>query len=103
VNEKTVLPSAEDLKLEKVHEGLIKGVEAFSPENLKPTKTREPASATEGNFKCTVQSQLLAMVNAPLFKNTAILAYQPSDNLINRHIYFYIIKISFKIFYDPFN
>jgi hypothetical protein len=47
VHEKVVLPSAEDLKQEKVHEGLLKGVETFSPDHLKPTKTREPASATE--------------------------------------------------------
>ena len=48
VHEKVVLPTAEDLKQEKVHESLLQGVETFSPDHLKPTKTREPASATEG-------------------------------------------------------
>lgn len=47
VHEKVVLPTAEDLKQEKVHESLLQGVETFSPDHLKPTKTREPASATE--------------------------------------------------------
>ena len=51
VTEKQVLPSAEDLKAEKTHESLLQGVETFSPEKLNPTKTREPASATDGNFK----------------------------------------------------
>lgn len=47
VHEKVVLPTAEDLKQEKVHESLLQGVETFSADHLKPTKTREPASATE--------------------------------------------------------
>lgn len=53
VTEKQVLPSAEDLKAEKTHESLLQGVETFSPEKLNPTKTREPASATDGNFNST--------------------------------------------------
>jgi len=44
VNEKNVLPSAEDLKSEKTHESLLKGVETFTPDNLKKVKTAEPAS-----------------------------------------------------------
>jgi len=44
VAEKNVLPSAEDLKQEKLHEGVFKGVEGFTPDKLKPTTTREAAS-----------------------------------------------------------
>jgi len=44
VSEKNILPSAEDLKAEKVHEGVLKGVEGFAPDQLKQTKTREAAS-----------------------------------------------------------
>lgn len=51
VTEKVVLPSAEDLKAEKTHESLLQGVETFSPEKLNPTKTREPASASDGKLK----------------------------------------------------
>ena len=44
MSEKNILPSAEDLKAEKVHEGVLKGVEGFTPDKLKQTKTREAAS-----------------------------------------------------------
>merc|ERR1712095_177361 len=37
VSEKNILPSAEDLKAEKVHEGVLKGVEGFTPDKLKQT------------------------------------------------------------------
>jgi len=47
VTEKVVLPTAEDIKQEKVHESLLQGVESCPHDHLKPTKTREPASATE--------------------------------------------------------
>ena len=44
MDEKIVLPSAEDLKAEKTHENLQKGIEGFTPDKLKPAKTREPAT-----------------------------------------------------------
>jgi len=44
VAEKNVLPSAEDLKAEKTHEGILKGVEGFTPDKLNAVKTREAAS-----------------------------------------------------------
>ena len=47
VNEKQVLPSAEDVKAEKTHQGLIQGVESFTPEKLNKTKTREPATGAD--------------------------------------------------------
>jgi len=47
VAEKTVLPSAEDLKQEKAVEGIIKGVEGFTSDKLNPVKTREPLSGAE--------------------------------------------------------
>ena len=43
-----MLPTAEDVAQEKTHQGLIKGVEEFSPEKLKNVKTREPATGAEG-------------------------------------------------------
>ena len=57
--EKNVLPTADDVKAEKTHQGLIEGVENFSSEKLKSVKTREPASGKDGeqkgqsNFKFT--------------------------------------------------
>jgi hypothetical protein len=48
VTEKQVLPTADDVKAEKTHQGLIQGVEKFSADQLKQTKTREPASAADG-------------------------------------------------------
>ena len=47
VAEKNVLPSAEDLKAEKTHENLQKGIEGFTPDKLKQVKTKEPASGAE--------------------------------------------------------
>jgi len=47
VTEKIVLPTAEDMKAEKTHQGMIEGVESFTPDKLKPAKTREPASGVE--------------------------------------------------------
>jgi len=47
VAEKIVLPSAEDLKNEKVHENLQKGIEGFTPDKLKAVKTKEPASGAD--------------------------------------------------------
>jgi len=47
VTEKIVLPTAEDVKAEKTHQGLIEGVESFTPDKLKPAKTREPASGVD--------------------------------------------------------
>ena len=47
VAEKIVLPSAEDLKAEKTHENLQKGIEGFTPDKLKQVKTKEPASGAE--------------------------------------------------------
>ena len=46
--EKNVLPTADDVKAEKTHQGLIEGVETFSSEKLKSVKTREPASGKDG-------------------------------------------------------
>ena len=48
MTEKIVLPTAEDMKAEKTHQGLIQGVESFTPDKLKPAKTREPASGSDG-------------------------------------------------------
>jgi len=45
--EKNVLPTADDVKAEKTHQGLIEGVENFSSEKLKSVKTREPASGKD--------------------------------------------------------
>merc|ERR1711971_898460 len=45
--EKQVLPSADDVKAEKTHRGLLQGVEGFTPDKLKPTKTREPESGAD--------------------------------------------------------
>merc|ERR1712223_108721 len=47
VTEKQVLPSADDIKAEKTHQGIMQGVETFSPNNLKETKTREPQSGAD--------------------------------------------------------
>merc|ERR1711902_117688 len=47
VTEKIVLPTAEDMKAEKTHQGLIEGAESFTPDKLKPAKTREPASGVD--------------------------------------------------------
>merc|ERR1712141_120552 len=47
MTEKIVLPTAEDVKAEKTHQGLIQGVESFTPDKLKPAKTREPASGSD--------------------------------------------------------
>ena len=46
--EKVVLPTADDVKQEKTHQGLIQGVEGFTPEKLKKVNTREPASGADG-------------------------------------------------------
>ena len=56
VAEKIVLPSAEDLKNEKVHENLQKGIEGFTPDKLKAVKTKEPASGADRKktFSCIV-------------------------------------------------
>jgi len=45
--EKVVLPTADDVKQEKTHQGLIQGVEGFTPEKLKKVNTREPASGAD--------------------------------------------------------
>ena len=47
VAEKNVLPSAEDLKAEKTHENLQKGIEGFTPDKLKSVKTKEPATGAD--------------------------------------------------------
>jgi len=47
-SEKVSLPTAEDVKAEKTHQGLMEGVEGFTPEKLHHVKTREPASGAEG-------------------------------------------------------
>lgn len=47
VSEKNVLPTADDVKAEKTHQGLINGVEKFSPEQLHHVKTREPATGPQ--------------------------------------------------------
>merc|ERR1712080_477672 len=47
VAEKIVLPSAEDLKAEKTHENLQKGIEGFTPDKLAHVKTKEPATGVE--------------------------------------------------------
>ena len=55
VAEKNVLPSAEDLKAEKTHENLQKGIEGFTPDKLKAVKTKEPASGAECKLSpCTI-------------------------------------------------
>ena len=48
--EKVVLPTADDVKQEKTHQGLIQGVEGFTPEKLKKVNTREPASGADGKY-----------------------------------------------------
>ena len=50
------MPSAEDLKNEKVHENLQKGIEGFTPDKLKAVKTKEPASGADRKktFSCIV-------------------------------------------------
>ena len=58
--EKNVLPTADDVKAEKTHQGLIEGVENFSSEKLKSVKTREPASGKDGEI---VKSNLLVIFN----------------------------------------
>jgi len=47
VTEKIALPTAEDLKQEKTHEGVLKGVEGFTADKLTPAKTREAMSGAE--------------------------------------------------------
>jgi hypothetical protein len=39
--EKNVLPTAEDMKQEKTHQGIMTGIAGFQAENLKPTETKE--------------------------------------------------------------
>ena len=56
-----MLPTADDVKAEKTHQGLIEGVENFSSEKLKSVKTREPASGKDGEQK--VKSNLLVIFN----------------------------------------
>jgi hypothetical protein len=51
VSEKNVLPTAEDVKAEKTHKGLIDGVEGFSAEKLNHVKTREPATGADGELE----------------------------------------------------
>jgi hypothetical protein len=36
-----VLPSAEDLKTEKTHQGILTSIAGFQSESLKPTETKE--------------------------------------------------------------
>ena len=40
--EKVVLPTADDVKQEKTHQGLIQGVEGFTPEKLKKLTHENP-------------------------------------------------------------
>lgn len=47
VEEKNILPSAEDLKAEKTHEDLQKGIQGFTPDKLKTVKTKEAATGAE--------------------------------------------------------
>ena len=47
VEEKVVLPSADDLKAEKTHETLLKGIEGSTPDKLHQVKTRESATGFE--------------------------------------------------------
>jgi len=47
VAEKVILPSAEDLKQEKTHESLIKGIEQATPDKLQHVQTRVSATPTE--------------------------------------------------------
>ena len=47
VQEKNVLPSANDLKQEKTHEELQQGIAQFEPDKLKSVKTKEPASGAD--------------------------------------------------------
>ena len=39
--EKNVLPTAEDMKQEKNHQGILTGIEGFTSNSLKPTETKE--------------------------------------------------------------
>merc|ERR1711913_165410 len=39
--EKNVLPTAEDMKQEKNHQGILNGIEGFTSDSLKPTETKE--------------------------------------------------------------
>ena len=39
--EKNVLPTAEDMKQEKNHQGILTGIEGFTSDSLKPTETKE--------------------------------------------------------------
>merc|ERR1739844_458590 len=56
--------SADDVKAEKTHQGLIQGVESFSVDNLKPTKTREPQSGADVmKSEMAIQSSLQVVVN----------------------------------------
>ena len=57
--EKVVLPTADDVKQEKTHQGLIQGVEGFTPEKLKKVNTREPASGADGKYLLDKKSMLL--------------------------------------------
>jgi len=62
VTEKIVLPTAEDMKAEKTHQGLIEGVESFTPDKLKPAKTREPASGVDGNYIHNIKSPIFYFI-----------------------------------------
>ena len=62
MTEKVVLPTAEDVKAEKTHQGLIQGVENFSTDQLKAAKTREPATGLDCKLSMIWRKQTLFVV-----------------------------------------
>jgi len=61
--EKNSLPTVEDLKLEKTHQGLLKGVEGFENEKLKNVKTRQPVSPSAAMQTELARDSSLSAVN----------------------------------------
>jgi len=80
VTEKQVLPSADDIKAEKTHQGIMQGVETFSADNLKETKTREPASGVDlMKTEMAIRSSLQGVENfdAAKLKNVEVQEKNP--------------------------
>jgi len=78
--EKQVLPSADDVKAEKTHQGIMQGIESASIDKLKETKTREPESGADLMKKeMAVSASLQAVENfdAAKLKNVEVQEKNP--------------------------
>ena len=68
--EKNVLPTAEDMKQEKNHQGILTGIEGFTSNSLKPTETKEKVvlpGKEEIKAEKTIQGMLQVCKNSCYF------------------------------------